>query len=235
MSEDFIRQAKLRAAADKARNMRYKRSMLAGLGYSEIMSGLEEMSEACADVRYFAETDEDTLLDALDGDEDELWEFKMAFTDVYAAADRLLEEMYDIETYDDYLEDHFNNCTVALIGNRFEIVGFDSFVEDYMSMTRYQQDLAQTEAGKRLMRMTKAEMISAVGQCFGILLAYYDLRIQYDNLSGAIDMMRGENRALLETVKRIEALYDKQEDAGWQGCPEWEQLLSYLPDRAWLE
>lgn len=65
-----------------------------------------------------------------------------------------------------------DDCTVALIGNRYNTLGYDSEEEDYFSLTGYEQELAQTEAGKRLMRMTKAEMISTIGQCFGITLAF---------------------------------------------------------------
>ena len=49
--------------------------------------------------------------------------------------------------------------------------------------------MAQTEAGKRLMRRTKADMIATIGQCLGILLAFFDLRQQYDYLKATFDIL----------------------------------------------
>ena len=40
------------------------------------------------------------------------------------------------------------------------------------------------------MRLTKPEMIATIGQCVGVLLAFYDLRHQYDYLKAAMDVLR---------------------------------------------
>ena len=128
---------------------------------------------------------------------------------------------------------------MALIGNRYRTVGFDSFEEDYFSLTGYESDLAQTESGKRLMRRTKAEIISIVGQCFGILIAFLDLRQQYDYLKATFDILRDENTSLLQQIKAIDAAYDAMDRADWVKRPalekEFDQLLAALPDRAWIE
>lgn len=158
--------------ARRTRNLRYKRPALASLGYHAIRSELWDIREACADIHWFTDQDDDTLLNALDGNEDEVWEFKMAVADLEAKADRLEEIIGEFYGWDGDMERTFNDCTVALIGNRYRTIGFDSEEEDYLALTSYEEGVAQTEAGKRLMRRTKADMIATIGQCLGILLAF---------------------------------------------------------------
>ncbi len=227
------------ARAYRARNLRYKRAALASMGFDFIRDELDEMRETCNTIHWWSDQDEETLLNALDGDEDDVWEFKMVFSDLEARADRLFEKIYELCRYEDNFGQTYDDCTVALIGNRYRTVGFDSFEEDYFSLTGYESDLAQTESGKRLMRRTKAEIISIVGQCFGILIAFLDLRQQYDYLKATFDILRDENTSLLQQIKAIDAAYDAMDRADWVKRPalekEFDQLLAALPDRAWIE
>jgi len=96
----------------------------------------------------------------------------MAFAHLEARAYELFETIYELCRYEDDFGQVYDDCTVALIGNRYQTIGYDSFEEDYYALTGYEQGLAQTESGKRLMRRTKAEIISIIGQCFGILIAF---------------------------------------------------------------
>lgn len=43
------------------------------------MDALDEISEACYDVQYYIDGDDDTLLNALDGDKDDAYEFFQTF------------------------------------------------------------------------------------------------------------------------------------------------------------
>lgn len=231
---EFVKEAKRMMAAEKARNMRYKKSMLASLGWAEIESELNDIEEECSGVHWLT-ADDDALVAALDGNEDEAYEFKMVFADIEGKCEILRRTVEEITYYDDYFEDVFNACTVALIGNRYEVIGFDTFEEDYYSMCKYEQNLAITEAGKRIMRMTKSEMISTIGQCFGIVLAFADLRQQYDSISAAMAILRQENKSIIDTVKMIEAAYDRCKDNWGDRDDEFDRLLENLPERAWLE
>ena len=104
--------------SDRTRVLRYKRSALASMGAQEIMLELESIVEACDGIRYYIEQadGDETLLNALDGDEDEAWEFRMAFADLSAQADQLQTTLYNQYFEDFYRE--FDDATVALIGNR---------------------------------------------------------------------------------------------------------------------
>ncbi|MGN0999736.1 MAG: hypothetical protein ACI4PO_09310 [Faecousia sp.] len=221
--------------ARKAKNLMFKRPALASCNYEDIDRELDEISEACDEVRYFVEQDEDTMLQALGDDEDAEFEFRMAFCDLSYACDQLRTALWECgETTED-----FNDCTVALIGNRYELVGYDSYEEDYFSLTSYEAKLAETEAGKRLMRKTKADMIASIGQALGILISFLDIRQKYDYLKAAFDVLRDQNVSVIKQIKEIESLYEKCDDDGWY---EWKdsvrhfnELCESLPDRMWIE
>lgn len=225
--------------AERARNLRYKRAALASMGFEHIRDELDEMRETCDTIHWWTDQDDETLLNALDGDDEDVWEFKMAFADLEAKADSLFETVYELYRYEDDFAQTYDDCTVALIGNRYLAIGFDSFEEDYYALTGYESDLAQTESGKRLMRKTKAEIISTVGQCLGILISFLDLRQQYDYLKATFDILRDENTSLLQQIKEIDAAYETMVKADWVERPaaekRFDQLLSALPDRAWVE
>lgn len=111
--------------------------------------------------------------------------------------------------------------------------------EDYSSLTAYEQDLACTEAGKRLMRMTKANMLSAIGQSMGILVSFLDLRQSYDYLKATFDILRDTNTSLLDTIKEISTAYEAADACHfyhwYEETKHFDRLLSNLPQRAWIE
>ncbi len=224
---------------ERTRPLRYKRSALMSMGFSDIRCELDEIQEACYQVQYFIENDDGTLLNALDGDEEEEFEFKMAFSDLSAMVDQLIDAIYQQTAWENDYEQMFNDCTAALIGNRYRLVGFDFEEEDYYSLTSYEKELAVTEAGKRLMRHTKAEILSTIGQCMGILLSYLDLRQRYDYLKATMDILRDENTSLLKTIKAIDEAYEEAESVGFwyweQATEKFDRLLAALPDRVWVE
>ena len=222
--------------AERTRALRYKRPALQTMGWDAIMAELEEISCACDDVSYYI-GDTDALIEAFDGNDEEAYEFRFAFADLSAKCVQLSDAMYDWEERED-----FDDCTVALIGNRYDVVGFDTLEEDYYSLTRYEEELATTEAGKRLMRKTKAEMISGIGQALGTLLAFLDLRERYDYLKATMDILRDENHSILQAVKQIEEAYEKASEeysrAPYSWSDAWknfDRLTETLPERMWIE
>lgn len=222
------------AKAARTRSLRYKRPALASLGYETISNELYDIRCACDDVKYFVENDRDTLLNALDGDDEAEWEFRMAFSDLESKAEELSNQIGDWDIRDD-----FDDCTVGLLGNRYTSVGYDGMEEDYFSLTSFEQELAQTEAGKRLMRKTKPEIIATVGQCLGITIAFLDVRQRYDYLQATFDILRDENTSLLQIIKEIDAAYKDADEAGFYPWDDktkrFDRLLASLPQRTWLE
>ena len=217
--------------AERSKALRYKRPALASMGYEALTSELYEIQEACSDVAYYFPQGDDTLLDALDGDEEDAFEFQMAFSELSAKVDRLVDVMYEIGDQQQY-----DDCTVALIGNRYTLVGFDGYEEDYFQLAGYESHLAESEAGKRMMRHTKAEMLSIIGQSVGTLIAFLDIRQQYDYLKATIDILRGENQSMLQAIKRIEELYDRAQMGDWKrDSREFDDLVAVLPEKMWIE
>ena len=79
------------------------------------------------------------------------------------------------------------------------------------------------------MRRTKMDLISIIGQCVGVAMAYQDLRLRFDYLKAAMDVQMGINLDLLQDVNDINEAW-KNED--WQKL---ERLAAELPERAWVE
>lgn len=217
--------------AERSRNLRYKRGALASMGFESMELELQEIQEACDEVAWYSE-DIDTLTEAMDGDIEEAQEFKMCFADLAGRCENLQQCLYDMDPQD------YDDCTVALIGNRYRMMGYDDIEEDFLSLTAFEAGLAETESGKRLMRRTKKEMIAMMGQAVGTLVAFLDLRQQYDYLKATLDILQDRNHSVLKQVKEIETLYDKVTGTKFPDTQDEERLdflLSMLPERMWVE
>lgn len=219
-----------KAKSERTRPLRWKKTALSSMGYETMLAEMEEIQSRCDDVSYYA-NDMDTLISALDGEEEEALEFRWAFSDLSAKCSSLYELVYDLDRQD------YDDCTVALIGNRFEMVGYDSAEEDYYHLTRYEGKLGQTEAGKRLMRHTKAEMIAMIGQAVGTLLAFYDLRQQYDYLRATMEILTDDNQSILRQIKEIEKLYERVAIPlpTTEDVETFDRMVATLPERMWVE
>ena len=225
--------------ADRCRSLRYKRPALAELGYRVIISRLETIQEECSEI-HWAFDDDETLINAFDGNEDEAYEFKMMFADVESTAMRLSDALYDEFSYDDDPEREFNDMSVALIGNRYNMVGYDGYEEDYSALTGYDAEIAATEAGKRVMRKTKSEMLASIGQVMGIILAFQDVQLKFDYLHATVDIFRDENISILQVIKDIETKYNAlfdgtTRDKKQRANSEFERLTAELPPKYWAE
>jgi hypothetical protein len=222
------------AKATRTKALRYKRPALKSLGYEIIDKELDEIATACSDVQYYMGDGDDTLLNALDGEEDEEYEFRMAFSDLIGKTEQLREAICNSE-----VRECFDDCTVGLIGNRYTTIGYDMEEEDYFGLTSYEQGLAYTLSGKRLMAKTKPEMLSTIGQCVGIIVAFLDIRQTYDYLKVTMDILRDENTSLLSAIKAIEVAYELADKAAFsrydEATREFNSMIANLPERTWIE
>ena len=119
--------------AEQCRVLMYKRSAVARLNYSEICNSLYDMTSMCCDIKY-AEQDDDTLINAFDGNEDEAHEFILQFSDLEYDIENLQNQFDEMFGYSDDPERDFNDVTVALIGKWFSLLGFDEYREDYFEL-----------------------------------------------------------------------------------------------------
>lgn len=225
-------------ARKRAEALRYKRAALDSLGWYTITSELQDIIDACEDIRWI-EDSSDVTQDVLYGDEDDGCGYQMDFAQLAGDAERLQSALYD--AFGEESEDGntaFDDCTVALLGNRFNCIGYDSIENDYFGLTRYESNLAQTESAKRVMRMTKAEMLSTIGQNIGLILAFYDLRQRFDYAKAALATATEHNMDTLRAVKSIEEAYQEWAADGCRvycdSADRLERKANDLPDVFWV-
>lgn len=225
----------------KAKAMRYKKPLVRYLNYDALILDLYEIMEDCENIRWYTDSEdgEDSLIYALDGDEDEAYEFKMAFADLCAESDKMRE---DLGRGFEWIPECFDIFFVAIgAGSSFGgLLGYDSFEQDYFGIGCADY-FAEDEAKKKLKSMTKDNLILAARQCFHIFYAYMGLRNRYDNLKAAMDILRDQNTGYIQTVKEIERLYDEMDkdhstrDKWSRETREWKRYTSALPQDAWLQ
>ena len=223
----------------KARELRFKKPIVKDINFDKITEDLWCIMEECEEIRWYTDSDdgEDSLLNALDGDEDEAYEFKMAFANLCAECERMRDDLQE-----EWVPECFDIFFVAAgAGESYGgLLGWDSFECDYFGIGGI-DSLAEDEAKKKLKQMTKDELITAIRQCFKVYQAYIGLRNRYNSLEAAIDILRDKNTGVLQTVKEIEKLYDQA--AEHQGIyaeysKEWREFERYtnaLPPEAWIQ
>ena len=94
---------------NKARQLRYKKPIAKDLNLWTIREELGEIMEECENVRWYFDTEDDSLINALDGNEDEAYEFKMMFADLCAEC----EQMYT-DLQESYVPEYFDILCVAV-------------------------------------------------------------------------------------------------------------------------
>ena len=222
----------------KAKQLRYKKPIVKNLNMDSITQDLWDIQEECENVRWYTESEDgnDSLINALAGDEDEAYEFKMAFADLCAECDRMRE---DIE--EEWVPECFDIFFVAAgAGESWGgLLGWDSYEQDYFGIS-CDSSFAEDEAKKKLKQMTKEDLIAAARQCFKVYSAYIGLRNRYDSLKAAIDILRDQNTGYLQAVKEIEKLYEAASQDEWsrkdwsKESREWEQYTDALSQEAWI-
>lgn len=229
--------ASMEARRNRAVQLRYKKAMVNGLTFWQIRNSLEEMNEACDDVIYWMDSDEQTLIDALEGDGEDADRFKIDFSQLSADIDRMYDDMLQIDE-----PDRFDDIMVVSgIGDSpgYEILGYDIVEEDYFGINPFLHEYAKEESVKRLERLTKKELLNTMRQVMCIVFAYQGIQSRYQDLKSAIDILRGKNKEYLEGVKKINELYDSIDWSDrWveysEGYEALDRIFEKLPQEAWL-
>lgn len=222
----------------KAKQMRYKKPIVKNLNLDFIKEDLWDIQEECENVRWYTDSEDgtDSLINALDGNEEEAYEFKMAFADLCAECERMTEDLQE-----EWVPDCFDIFFVAAgAGDGYGgLLGYDSFEEDYFGID-CSDSFAEDEAKKKLKQMTKEDLITATRQCFKVYSAYVGLKNRYDSLKAAIDILRDQNTGYLQVVKEIERLYENVTKDCWSKkewsdeSREWKRYTDALPQEAWI-
>lgn len=223
----------------KARNLRYKKPIAKELNLDKITDDLWEIQKECENVRWYTDSEDgsDSLINALAGDEEEAYEFKMAFGDLCAECDQMMNDLQE-----EWVPECFDLFFVAVgAGESYGgLLGYDAYEQDYFGIS-CPDSWAEDEAKKKLKSMTKDEFIAAARQCFKIYQAYIGLRNRYDSLKAAIDILRDQNTGILQAVREIEELYDaasKKQERYAEYSKEWRTFERYtdtLPQEAWIQ
>lgn len=229
--------------AEQCRNLMYKRAIVEELNLFEIQNCLTDMTEACSNIHY-AFDDDETLINAFDGNEDEAHEFIMTFTDLDVEIERLYESFEEMYGYRDDPEKEFNDVTVALIGEWFRILGFDSYREDYFGFeSHYLEGISVEESQKRIMRKTKKDMLDKIGKTMAFLIKYIDVKSRYEYMKAAVEIFQNENIAVYSTIKNINDKYKELFDKNgkldrWEKekqIREFDKIVEELPEKYWVE
>lgn len=220
---------------NKACQLRYKKPIVKDLNIDTIMGELEEISYECDEVRYFWESDDDTLLNALDGDEDEAYEFKMAFADLCAECDQMREDLSNA-----YVPECFDILFVSVGAGEYGggYLGWDSYEQDYYGLD-LPSNWMENEGIKKMERLTKKELLECVGTCMKVMFAYVGLRYRYDGLKAAFDVLRDKNTGILKVTKEIDRLYGECEKERFREyakpVKQFNEMLTALPQEAWIQ
>ena len=221
----------------------YKRAMVEELNLFEIQNYLMDMMESCSNIHY-AFDDDETLINAFDGNEDEAHEFIMTFTDLDVEIERLYESFEEMYGYRDDPEKEFNDVTVALIGEWFRILGFDSYREDFFGFeSHYLEGISVEESQKRIMRKTKKDMLDKIGKTMAFLIKYIDVKSRYEYMKAAVEIFQNENIAVYSTIKNINDKYKELFDKNgkldrWEKekqIREFDKIVEELPEKYWVE
>lgn len=220
----------------KAKQQRYKKPIVKYLNLDFIKQDLQDIQTECEEVRWYTDSEdgEDTLINALVGDEEEAYEFKIAFCNLCAECERMAEDLEE-----EWIPDCFDLFFVTTSNDSDVLLGWDSYEQDYIGIGS--SHWIQEDAAKKLKQMTKDNLIVASMQCLSVYKAYIGLRNRYDSLKAAIDILKDKNTGVLQTVKQIEKLYEeasKQQDRFAEWSKEWREFERYtnsLPPETWIQ
>ena len=222
----------------KAKQLRYRKPIVKDLNLESIYQELWDIQEQCEDVHWYCDTDDETLINALDGDEDDAYEFKMMFADLCAECEKMLEDLRE-----EWVPKCFDKFFVAIgAGEEYGgLLGYDTYEQDYFGIS-CTDAFAEDESKKALKQLTKDNLIAAARQCFHIYQSFIALRHRYDCLKTAMDILRDENTGYLQMIKLIEERYEKanEESDGfryewYKSVRELDRILENMPQEAWIQ
>ena len=218
----------------KSRELRYRKPIVRNLNLDFIKEELYEIAEQCEDARWYFDDDE-TLLNALDDNDDEEYEFKMMFSDLCAECEQM-----SIDLENEYIPEYFDAFFVSIGAGEYGggLLGYDSYEQDYFSLA-CTDEYAEQESAKKLKKLTKDQLIEGARYCFKIYHSYIGLKYRYDCLKASMDILRDQNTGYLQMVKQIEEAYEKANQYDFydynQATKDLDNLIDCMPQEVWLQ
>ena len=202
---------------NKPKTPLWKKSMLQKLNYYDIREQLEEICENgdmygydYGDISgYYAE-------------------YKDQFDDLAALAYDLISAMDEYE-----VQENWDDMTVALLGEVYTVLGWDVQQLDYFGLLNtFEEELAQNEASKRILRLTKIEMLALFRKILCALLLFYDIKAAHDCLTSIVEEL-DERAAIMK--RKDDAINNLYKDLTGKTAEQFDNLVNDLPQRMWVE
>lgn len=219
---------------EKARKLRFRKSAARGLTLDEIRDTLWEIQDRCEEVIWWCDNDSDCV-DALIGDEDSGEEFKMQMSDLQSDVERMVEDLRDA-----YVPECFDAFFVDMTGGSrmSQLMWYDESEQDYFSLEPWENEYARDECHKKLMRMTKEELLEATAYCLKIYTSFLSLRTRAAELEAALDILRDRNGDVLKAASSLNRAYDDYVRSGCWGfsaeAGALDRIAGAMPSEAWL-
>lgn len=197
----------------------------------------------CSDVQYNMEANHEAMLTMFDDDETLVMEFQIAFADIEADVERLMEDFNCDEGYPVFTEEvlgmrerDYDDLTVNMFGGEVQIVGYDEEEGDFFRLDQFDEEAAIRGVEERLGKKTKLELIRLMRQASLKAYRFLDLQMRFNSLRDVIDVLRGDTARIAATLKEIDELWAKAQENGWsKHATKFDYLLSTLPERVWIE
>lgn len=219
----------------KARELRYKKPIVRNINLDKIKEDLWDIVSECEEVVWYFDGDDDSLINALDGNDDEAYEFKMMFADLCAECEQMQSDLEN-EYVPGFFDSFFVAAGTAELGGG--LLGWDAYEQDYFGIG-CSDSFAENEAVKKLMRLTKEQMIEGARACLRVLYSYLGLMSRYDSLKAALDILRDENTAHLKVARQIEEIYEKANEDHFRewadSTKELDRLVRTIPNEVWMQ
>lgn len=219
---------------EKAKKRIYKKALVSEINYEYILSTLIDIQADCDEIGYYDKEGFEELADILGSDET-AYEFKMTFGTLSADCYSLTEDLQSCD-----VTDYFDDFFVAVKGGNYGdgLYSYDDDEEgDYFGLDSAEIWKAEEESEKRLQRLTKQEIISTAMKCFRVYMAFTEVYSRYQDLQDAIDILKDRHSGLLQTIKKINELYEKSAEECFYGghTKEFDRFLGALPYDIWVQ
>ena len=202
----------------------YKKSCLAAsLSYDNITDWLDEISNNGDMYGY-----EDTSIEGYYND------YKELFDELSAGAWGMYEQLTEYDYYSecDNFREIWDDMTVNLLGDLFTVYGWDAAELDYFKLTSFEEELAVQECEKRLMRLTKQQLIRYFRKVLMTIVMFYDIKAAHDCLTSIVETLDEKGALLEQKNERINELYA---DLTGKSGEAFDAEIAHLPPRMWVE